>query len=148
MPILEINITMLAGLIALLLLSLTLLVLYVRTGKENAKFGVRLKKLADENERLRQLSLAGTETCVMLIFDQNKDLKYVNEQFKHLYHTDEQSYINTVGRTMSDYLKWSGYTESFIIDSRKTFIGKAENTKGKAIWKQITITPNTDERGN
>lgn len=149
MPILEINITFLAGFITpIIIIGVVFVVLLARARKENSQFGVRLKKLSDENERLRQLSLAGTETCVMLIFDQNKDLKYVNEQFKHLYHTDEQSYINTVGRTMADYLKWSGYTESFSIDSRRTFIGKAENTKGRSIWKQITITPNTDERGN
>ena len=149
MPILEINITFIAGFVTpIIIIGVVFVVLLARTRKENSQFGVRLKKLSDENERLRQLSLAGTETCVMLIFDQNKDLKYVNEQFKHLYHTDEQSYINTVGRTMADYLKWSGYTESFSIDSRRTFIGKAENTKGRSIWKQITITPNTDERGN
>lgn len=147
MQILTIN--MIYVLVTILLpVIVVIIVLYVRENKTNKLYVSQLKKLAGENERLRQLSLAGTETCVMLVFDQNKELKYVNEQFKHLYHTDEQSYISSVGKTMADYLKWSGYTDSFSIDSRRTFIGKAENTKGRAIWKQITITPNTDERGN
>jgi len=134
--------------ICALLIIAVLIILYVRAQQKIKKNEVRLKNLARENERLRQLSIAGAETSVMLIFNENKELKYVNEQFKYLYHMDEQIYINKVGKSISDYLKWIGYTDTFNIENRKTFIGRTENAKGKSIWKQVTITPNSDARGN
>lgn len=134
--------------ICALLIIAVLIILYVRTQQKIKKNEVRLKNLARENERLRQLSIAGAETSVMLIFNENKELKYVNEQFKYLYHMDEQIYINKVGKSISDYLKWIGYTDTFNIENRKTFIGRTENAKGKSIWKQVTITPNSDACGN
>lgn len=134
--------------ICALLIIAVFIILYVRAQQKIKKNEVRLKNLARENERLRQLSIAGAETSVMLIFNENKELKYVNEQFKYLYHMDEQIYINKVGKSISDYLKWIGYTDTFNIENRKTFIGRTENAKGKSIWKQVTITPNSDARGN
>jgi len=146
--ILKINIIALIGVALLIATIILLLMLCVRISGKNRRLGLRLKSISSENERLRQLSLAGAETAVMLIFDTNAELKYVNEHFKQLYHMDEQAYINNVGKNLSDYLKWSGYNDIFNISGRKTFVGRAENSKGRSIWKQITITPNTDERGN
>ncbi len=134
--------------ICALLIIAVLTILYARAQQKIKKNEIRLKNFIRENERLRQLSLAGAETSVMLIFNENRELKYVNEQFKYLYHMDEQIYINKVGKSISDYLKWIGYTDTFNMENRKTFIGRTENAKGKSIWKQVTITPNSDERGN
>lgn len=125
--------------ICLLITIATIYILYICN--QNKQLTQKIKTSETENKRLKHLSSAIGRASVLLLFDKNKELKYINKAFMELYNIDETTYRTKIGSSLSNYLKWSGYNENVEISEPATFIGRVKNNKGEDIWKQINIIP-------
>lgn len=108
----------------------------------------KMKDVESDRVRLRRLADIINDSTVMLIFDKDENLKFVNEAFHRLYDMTEDVYRNKIGKSLSDYLKWSGFEKFDRKTDTSSFIGKSKSLYGEEIWKQVSINKSIDENGD
>ena len=119
-------------------------VVLLKFSRKKDTVSAELERLQKENWQLRQLSDAINDSNVMLIFDRDENLKTVSAAFCSHYGFTASSYMAKVGCLLTDYLRWSG---GLMIDRNartSSFVGKSESAKGQTLWKQVTVTRNSD----
>lgn len=104
------------------------------------------KQLLKENVHLTQMLNAINESNVLLVFDKFEELTSLSSAFCHLYGFTFDSYIQKVGKTLNDYLKWSGELH-YSRNGGISFVGKSEGKRGRKVWKQVNVNKNCDSTG-
>lgn len=105
------------------------------------------KRLLKENVHLTQMLNAINESNVLLVFDKFEELASVSSAFCRLYGFTFDTYIQKVGKTLTDYLKWSG-EQHYSRNGGISFVGKSEGKRGRKVWKQVNVNKNTDTTGD
>ena len=105
------------------------------------------KLLQKQNNHLQQMLNAINESSILLIFDKNEKISSVSEAFYRLYGYNIDSFVQKIGATLSDYLKWSG-GQHYSRTGGVSFVGKSKGRMGKSVWKQVNICQNTDSSGD
>ncbi len=104
------------------------------------------KRLLKENAHLTQMLNAINESNVLLVFDKFEELTSVSSAFCHLYGFTFDTYVQKVGKTLTDYLKWSG-EQHYSRNGGISFVGKSEGKRGRKVWKQVNVNKNCDATG-
>jgi len=104
------------------------------------------KRLLKENAHLTQILNAINESNVLLVFDKFEELTSVSSAFCHLYGFTFDTYVQKVGKTLTDYLKWSG-EQHYSRNGGISFVGKSEGKRGRKVWKQVNVNKNCDATG-
>jgi class 3 adenylate cyclase len=104
------------------------------------------KRLLKENVHLTQMLNAINESNVLLVFDKSEELTSVSSAFCRLYGFTFDTYIQKVGKTLTDYLKWSG-EQHYSRNGGISFVGKSEGRRGLKVWKQVNVNKNCDATG-
>ena len=96
------------------------------------------KRLLKENVHLTQMLNAINESNVWVVFDKSEELTSVSSAFCRLYGFTFDTYIQKVGKTLTDYLKWSG-EQHYSRNGGISFVGKSEGRRGLKVWKQVNV---------
>ncbi|MBO7495910.1 MAG: PAS domain S-box protein [Salinivirgaceae bacterium] len=103
--------------------------------------------LRNRNNHLQQMLNAINESNILLIFNKDEKITSVSAAFYQLYGYTLESYIEKIGATLTDYLKWSG-GQQYSRTGGISFIGKSKGRMGKSVWKQVNISQNFDSTGD
>jgi len=108
-------------------------------------------ELKRANDELRKLSLVASKTDnVVIIFDKNGKIDWVNESFQKMYGYSYEEYLGVVGDKITDFCKNDNKQDLFkqLIKTKEpvTFVKSIVDKSGIIKWKQSTITPVLDNK--
>ncbi|MBT8194824.1 MAG: PAS domain-containing protein, partial [Bacteroidia bacterium] len=145
---------------AILGFTILTLILRVRTRKLKQKqselqqkVDIRTKELQSKNVELAKLSLVASKTDnAILIFDNNKELEWMNEGFTKLTGFTFDEVISIRGKKIEDLTNHESIN-SIVDDCIKNHKSKIYESKiatkdGHEFWASSTLTPIFDERNN
>jgi PAS domain S-box-containing protein len=108
-------------------------------------------ELKRANDELRKLSLVASKTDnVVIIFDKNGKIDWVNDSFQKMYGYSYDEYLNTIGDNITDF--YSDINGHKILDKLTNtkkpvnFIKSIVDKSGIIKWKQSTVTPVLDDK--